>query len=59
MNIEEYFEIERQANKLIAMLHQFDDEDFVDYVVSAVLIKSEVDAERFTQNIEFGEWIYV
>lgn len=55
MNREEYFEIERQANKLIAMLHQFDDEDFVDYVVSAVLIKSEIDAERFTKNIEFGD----
>lgn len=55
MNREEYFEIERQANKLMAMLHQFDDEDFVDYVISAVLIKCEVDAERFAQNIEFGE----
>lgn len=55
MEREEYFEIERQANKLIEMLHQFDDEEFVDYVVSSVLLKSEVDAERFTQNIEFGE----
>ena len=55
MEREEYFEIERQANRLIAMLHQFDDEEFVDYVVSAVFIKSEVDAEQFTQNIEFGE----
>lgn len=56
MEREEYFEIERQANKLIAMLHQFDDEEFVDYVTSAVLIKSEVDAERFTQNIELSRW---
>ena len=48
MEKEEYFEIERQANKLIAMLMLCEDGDFVEYVLGEVVANGEVDATEYS-----------
>ena len=48
MEREEYFEIERQANKLITMLMLCEDGDFVEYVLGEVVANGEVDATQYS-----------
>ena len=48
MEKEEYFEIERQANKLITMLMLCEDGDFVEYVLGEVVANGEVDATEYS-----------